>query len=122
MNSAVMPEDAIYRRTLITENEFKTLVTSAKNIYSSIGYEEVSSHIQKVTGVVVPVNRGITKFYEKEGVLVVCRLKFRPEAYMKGKIKAKKDDYEYIRVDFVKLSKLKKCKIPKYLIHQEKEL
>lgn len=105
MNAANMPSDAIYVRKLITEEEFKALVTGSECIVSSIGYEEVSKHIEQVTGVKIPVNRGITELSEDEGTIVVCRLKFRPDPYLKGKIKAVPGDYEYIQVEYVKLTK-----------------
>ncbi len=108
MNSAMMPFDCFYSRQEITEEEFTTLVTSATTIESSIGYESVSKHIQDVTGVSIPVNRDITTLKEDKGTILVCRLKFRPEAYMKGKIKAKKDDYEYLKVTFCKNIKIDK--------------
>lgn len=105
LNSANMPQDGLFIRSEITEEEFKTLVTEATEIVSSIGYQEVSDHVEKVTGVRIPVNRGITSIAEDRAKVVVCRLKFRPEAYMKSKIKAKSGDYEYILIDYVSFNK-----------------
>lgn len=106
MNAAMMPLDCFYSRKEITKEEFTTLVTSATTIESSIGYESVSKHIKDVTGVDIPVKRDITTLDEEEGVILVCRLKFRPEAFLKGKIKAKKEDYEYLKVNFCKSIKI----------------
>lgn len=102
LNSAMMPEDAFYEREEITEEEFCSILRESKEIVSSIGYEQVSNHIYNISNIRVPVNRGITKLEEKKGLVLVCRLKFRPEAYEKGNIKATPGDYEYLKVHYTK--------------------
>jgi len=64
-------------------------------LQSYVGYAETAQHIEKISGVPIPVNRASTQLPD-QALIAVCKLKYRvADPSTKGKIQPGDEDYEY---------------------------
>lgn len=101
MNAANMPNDGVYWRHTITKEEFVKLIKDADEIYSSIGYESVAALITELTDIPVEKNRDLTVLNPTDTILVI-KLKYRVGAKDKGYVEPTINDYEFLKVNFIK--------------------
>ena len=98
LNSAMMPDEGLYVLRRVSRELFGELVADAhrcSNLQSYIGYPETAQHIEKISGVPIPVNRAATQLPD-QALLAVCKLKYRvSDPGTKGKIQPGDEDYEY---------------------------
>ncbi|MEM4202622.1 MAG: DUF1874 domain-containing protein [Candidatus Methanomethylicaceae archaeon] len=103
MNSAMMPSpNFVYQPRLLSQEEFVQLLQEAQRsgqLESYIGYETTASHIAKISGVSVSVNRAETQVQEGD-VMLVCKLRYRlPSPSQKANPQAQAaisdEDFEY---------------------------
>ena len=98
LNSAMMPDEGLYILRRVSREFFAELVADANrrgNLRSYIGYPENAQHIERISGVPIPVNRAATQLPD-QALLAICRLKYRvADPGMKGKIQPGDEDYEY---------------------------
>jgi hypothetical protein len=98
LNSAMMPDEGLYVLRRVSRELFGELVADAhrcSNLQSYIGYPETAQHIEKISGVPIPVNRAATQLPD-QALLAVCKLKYRvSDPTIKGQFRPGDEDYEY---------------------------
>jgi len=98
LNSAMMPDEGVYILRRVSREFFAELIADAHrrgNLRSYIGYPENAQHIERISGVPIPVNRASTQLPD-QALLAICRLKYRvADPGTKGKIQPGDEDYEY---------------------------
>ena len=98
LNSAMMPDEGVYILRRVSREFFAELVADANRrgeLQSYVGYAETAQHIEKISGVPIPVNRASTQLPE-QAVIAICKLKYRvSDPGTKGKIQPGDEDYEY---------------------------
>ena len=98
LNSAMMPDEGLYILRRVSREFFGELVADAHRrgeLRSYIGYAETAQHIEKISGVPIPVNRASTQLPD-QALIAVCKLKYRvADPSTKGKIQPGDEDYEY---------------------------
>jgi hypothetical protein len=98
LNSAMMPDEGLYILQRVSREFFAELVADANRrgeLQSYVGYAETAQHIEKISGVPIPVNRAATQLPD-QALLAVCKLKYRvSDPAMKGQLQPNEDDYEY---------------------------
>ena len=101
MNSAMMPNAGKYTCIEINEADFAAKVSAAIEagcLVSRIGYPQNIEVIEALTGHVVELSRGQSKFKDGDTALVM-RLSYRPIAPEKGAPVDPKD-FEYFEVSY----------------------
>lgn len=102
MNSAMMPQEGTYLCTKISEQSFARWIRTHP-FESFVGYEATAKHIEAISGVQVPVNRGETTL-APDDVMLVCRLNFRladPKKKADRNYAPEREDYEYFYVEYL---------------------
>ena len=103
LNSAMMPDEGVYILRRVSREFFAELVADANRrgeLQSYVGYAETAQHIEKISGVPIPVNRASTQLPE-QAVIAICKLKYRvSDPAMKGQLQPNEDDYEYYVATF----------------------
>jgi len=98
LNSAMMPDEGLYILQRVSREFFAELIADAHRrgeLHSYIGYPETAQHIEKISGVPIPVNRASTQLPD-QALIAVCKLKYRvADPGAKGKLQPGEDDYEY---------------------------
>ena len=98
LNSAMMPDEGLYVLQRVSREFFGELIADAHrrgNLRSYIGYPETAQHIERISGVPIPVNRASTQLPD-QALIAVCKLKYRvSDPGAKGKLQPGEDDYEY---------------------------
>jgi len=98
LNSAMMPDEGLYILRRVSREFFAELVADANRrgeLQSYVGYAETAQHIEKISGVPIPVNRASTQLPD-QALIAVCKLKYRvADPGAKGKLQPGEDDYEY---------------------------
>jgi hypothetical protein len=98
LNSAMMPDEGLYVLRRVSREFFAELIADAHRrgeLRSYIGYPETAQHIEKISGVPIPVNRAATQLPD-QALIAVCKLKYRvSDPAMKGQLQPNEDDYEY---------------------------
>lgn len=99
MNSANMFNDGDYSKRTISKNQFIKFIKNADEIYSSIGYDNVSKLIEKLTGVNIPVNRELTVVRD-DCIIIGLTIPLRLSEKSKGRRSPTEDDYIYFMVTY----------------------
>jgi len=103
LNSAMMPDEGVYILRRVSREFFAELVADANRrgeLQSYVGYAETAQHIEKISGVPIPVNRASTQLPE-QAVIAICKLKYRvSDPAMKGQLQPNEEDYEYYVATF----------------------
>jgi hypothetical protein len=98
LNSAMMPDEGLYILRRVSRELFGELIADAHRrgeLRSYIGYPETAQHIERISGVPIPVNRASTQLPD-QALIAVCKLKYRvADPGAKGKLRPGEDDYEY---------------------------
>lgn len=100
MNSAMMPFPGIYNLKKIDRFEFISILQTAyknNNFKSYIGYPANINFLQKITGIPIELNRGITDI-ENGDELLICKLKYRiadTKLKQHNLLQPIDDDYEF---------------------------
>ena len=98
LNSAIMPDEGLYILRRVSREFFAELIADADRhgeLQSYVGYAETAQHIEKISGVPIPVNRAATQLPD-QALLAICKLKYRvSDPGTKGKIQPGDEDYEY---------------------------
>jgi len=98
LNSAMMPDEGLYILRRVSREFFAELVADAHrrgNLQSYIGYPETAQHIERVSGVPIPVNRAATQLPD-QAVIAICKLAYRvADPGSKGKFQPSDEDFEY---------------------------
>ena len=98
LNSAMMPDEGLYILRRVSRELFGELIADAHRrgeLRSYIGYPETAQHIERISGVPIPVNRASTQLPD-QALIAVCKLKYRvSDPGAKGKLQPGEDDYEY---------------------------
>ena len=98
LNSSMMPSEGLYILRRVSREFFAELIADAHRrgeLRSYIGYPETAQHIERISGVPIPVNRAATQLPD-QALLAVCKLKYRvSDPGTKGKIQPGDEDYEY---------------------------
>ena len=98
LNSSMMPDEGVYILRKINRGEFARLVADAHrrgDLESYVGYPETARHIERVSGVPVPVNREPTRL-DDQATILICKLAYRvQDPGSKGKLQPSDGDYEY---------------------------
>jgi hypothetical protein len=94
----MMPDEGLYILRRVSREFFAELVADAHRrgeLQSYVGYTETAQHIEKISGVPIPVNRSTTQLPD-QAVIAICKLKYRvADPGTKGKLQPGEDDYEY---------------------------
>jgi hypothetical protein len=99
MNSSMMPAEGNYSLRKIELEEFKARILAAKNIKSSIGYENVAKMISELTGRDISTSRELTLLNDGDEVLVM-KLAYRIDPARKGWTTPPIEDYEFSHVRY----------------------
>jgi len=98
LNSSMMPSEGLYILRRVSREFFAELIADAHRrgeLQSYVGYAETAQHIEKISGVPIPVNRASTQLPD-QALIAVCKLKYRvADPSTKGKLQPGEDDYEY---------------------------
>lgn len=103
MNSAMMPQDGIYKRTQIDMAEFTSLIRSADEVVSYIGYDNVAALCSAITGKFLEKSRELSVFKEARATILVMKLKVRLDPSEKGRSEFDLNEYEFFKVDYKKV-------------------
>jgi len=99
LNSSMMPSEGLYILRRVSREFFAELIADAHRrgeLQSYVGYAETAQHIEKISGVPIPVNRAATQLPD-QALLAICKLKYRvSDPGTKGKIQPGDEDYEYL--------------------------
>lgn len=71
LNSAVMPTEGVYTLKRISETEFQTILQTADDFRSYIGYPETARMIQELTGIDIAVSREQAELTPGDSMLIV---------------------------------------------------
>jgi hypothetical protein len=103
LNSAMMPDEGLYILRRVSREFFAELVADAhrqNKLQSYIGYPETAQHIERISGVPIPVNRAATQLPD-QALIAVCKLKYRvADPAAKGRLQPSEEDYEYFIVTY----------------------
>ena len=98
LNSAVMPAEGIYTLRRVSREFFAELVADAHRrgeLRSYIGYPETAQHIERISGVPIPVNRAATVLPD-QALIAICKLAYRvSDPNAKGQLRPSNEDFEY---------------------------
>jgi hypothetical protein len=98
LNSAMMPDDGIYILRRVSREFFAELVADAYRrgeLRSYIGYAETAQHIERISGVPIPVNRAATVLPD-QALIAICKLAYRvSDPNTKGQLRPSDEDFEY---------------------------
>lgn len=111
MNSAMMPQEGIYKAQKITEEQARDIfeIFATSGWVSYVGYEQTAKYMSEVLGVDVPVQRTEAKL-DKHDLILVCKLKYRVKNPKdKGK-EVSKDDFEWWLVEYHSYEKEQKTR------------
>ena len=89
LNSSMMPSEGLYILRRVSREFFAELIADAHRrgeLQSYVGYAETAQHIEKISGVPIPVNRASTQLPD-QALIAVCKLKYRmADPSTKGKL------------------------------------
>jgi hypothetical protein len=101
LNSAMMPQEGIYKMERITKEEFCSSVQAAdenKCLTSYIGYPQNIALIKNWTGVEVQLNRAVCTCADGD-TLLIMKLSYRVEPGAKGE-QVPDDGFEFFKVSY----------------------
>lgn len=98
LNSAIMPVAGCYSIQRISSNDFFLKIQQQREedpegLRSWIGYKQNADIIEQETGIRVRITRDVTQLQHGDRLLIM-RLKYRPDAFTKGK-QVDAQDFEY---------------------------